>query len=237
MPVRKRTGKTLIVETAPEGQEDDISRPDETMSSEPGKEDKEFWDNGKESEVAKSEGELADRERSDEPQEIDFLKEEGRMGSPRRLFWTALAIIVVVAALGTSLLIFKDQIVNVVKIDSALKESPTPSPAIEPIPTATPLERKDLTLQVLNGSGTPGVGQKAKELLEELGYTVEKVGNAKSFDYDKTQISIKEDKKDYFDLVREDLSKDYEVEENVETLEEDSKFDAIIIIGKKIDGR
>jgi hypothetical protein len=59
-----------------------------------------------------------------------------------------------------------------------------------------------------------------------------KTGNADNFDYQKTVIQIKESKKEYFDLLKEDLSSKYTLEEEPQILSEDDKFDAVVIVGK-----
>jgi len=66
-----------------------------------------------------------------------------------------------------------------------------------------------------------------------LGYKDIAVGNADSFDFEKTEISIKEGKKDYLDILTNDLSDGYRVLEETKTLDEESEFDAVITIGKK----
>jgi len=45
-------------------------------------------------------------------------------------------------------------------------------------PEATPLPRSEITLEILNGSGIAGLAGKYKSTFEDLGYTVDSVGNA-----------------------------------------------------------
>ena len=71
-----------------------------------------------------------------------------------------------------------------------------------------------------------------KELLEGLGYKDIAIANADSFDFEKTEISIKEGKKDYLDMLTNDLSDCYRVLEETKTLDEESEFDAVVVIGK-----
>lgn len=104
--------------------------------------------------------------------------------------------------------------------------SPTPTPAIE-------LDRADLKLQVLNGSGTPGLAGEAQEYLEGLGYQDVDTGNAASYDYEETEIAIKEDKEEYLNLLIEDLSEEYTLATDTAILDEDSQYDAVVTIGKK----
>ena len=59
------------------------------------------------------------------------------------------------------------------------------TPTSEAPRTAAPSE---VTVEVFNGSGTPGVAAKAKESLEAGGFTVSSTGNADSHDYTRTEI-------------------------------------------------
>lgn len=69
---------------------------------------------------------------------------------------------------------------------------PTPVPTLTPSPT--PEAKLDLSkypITILNGSGIKGEASKAQDLLEKAGMTVASAGNAKTYDYQKTQISLK----------------------------------------------
>jgi hypothetical protein len=114
---------------------------------------------------------------------------------------------------------------------------PTPQPtenleiSVSPSPK---LNRANLKVKILNGTGIPGAAGKAAELLEKLGWEGIKIGNADSFDYEKIVIKIKDSKKDYLEILRADLSSKYALEEKTQTLAEDDKFDAIVILGKEL---
>jgi len=113
------------------------------------------------------------------------------------------------------------------------KESPTTTPAATSTPSPTPsIERSDLTVQVLNGSGVSGAAGVAKDYLEGLGYEDVETGNASLYDYEETEVSIKEDVEEYLDMIIEDLSDEYEVATDSGVLDEDGDFDVEIIIGK-----
>jgi hypothetical protein len=111
--------------------------------------------------------------------------------------------------------------------------SPTPEPVEEEVIEEPELERVNLKLQVLNGSGEKGVAGEAQEYLEGLGYEDIKIGNAKEFDYEETQIEIKSEKEEYLKMLRQDLEGEYTLADDTATLDEDSDFDAIVIIGKE----
>jgi LCP family protein required for cell wall assembly len=61
----------------------------------------------------------------------------------------------------------------------------TPPPSADAIAGVKPAE---LRVDVRNGSGVPGLGAKAADVLRRDGYVIGSVGNAASFDFDVTQI-------------------------------------------------
>lgn len=116
-----------------------------------------------------------------------------------------------------------------------LAATPTPIVVSSPTPTASSaaeLKRSDLTLEVLNGTGESGLASEAKSFLEDKGYTVSKIDNADVFGATETQISIKDSKKGYIDLLKNDLSEKYPVASDSTGLSEDSAYDAVITVGQ-----
>ena len=69
---------------------------------------------------------------------------------------------------------------------------PTASSVISPSasPSANLAKYK---ITVLNGSGIKGEASKVQDLLEKAGFTVSSTGNASSYDFTKTQISVVKD--------------------------------------------
>jgi len=67
---------------------------------------------------------------------------------------------------------------------------PTPTPTIAPLPTPTPQEvsKSDLSVEVKNGTGTPGQAGTVKSLMEEIGYSDITTGNADTTDYEQTEV-------------------------------------------------
>ena len=109
--------------------------------------------------------------------------------------------------------------------------TPTPSPEPSPTPTPTPeLNKEELRIKVLNGSGISGKASDVKNALNEAGYQEILTGNADAFDYEQTEIQVKESSMDYYDALKEDLS-DYVTLGKPETLDEDDAADVIIIVG------
>lgn len=116
------------------------------------------------------------------------------------------------------------------KAASEEEVTPTEEPEVTP---AAELDRADLKIQALNGRGVAGAAGGAKDLLEELGYADVVTGNAENYDYEETEISIKEEKEDYLEMLTDDLSEEYTLADETSTLDEDSDYDAIVIVGKE----
>ncbi len=102
--------------------------------------------------------------------------------------------------------------------------SPTPAPQ---------LNRKDLQIQVLNGSGVTGAAKVAQDYLIGVGYTVAAVGNADSTDFPTTTVAIKDSRKAYFSQLKQDLASKYTVADSPDSLAADSKYDVVITLGKE----
>jgi hypothetical protein len=115
---------------------------------------------------------------------------------------------------------------------------PTPTPnynnTVTPSPTTIPEVKLDLTeypINVMNGSGTPGLAGTVKEQLEDAGFKVDKTGNAPSYDYTKTVIKAKVDvPEDFITKLSESLGKNYEVDTK-QSLATSSADSVQVIIG------
>lgn len=102
------------------------------------------------------------------------------------------------------------------------------------VPTVEVLQKENLKIQILNGSGTEGEAAVAAQLLRDKGYLEDiATGNADSYDYLETVIQIKEDKVDFFEDLKNDLGIGYVVADNYESLDTDGEFDAIIVVGSE----
>jgi hypothetical protein len=72
----------------------------------------------------------------------------------------------------------------------------TVEPTVPPTtkPTASPsASLSKYKIKILNGSGIKGEASKVQDLLEKAGFTVSSTGNASSYDFTKTQISVVKD--------------------------------------------
>jgi len=123
------------------------------------------------------------------------------------------------------------------KVSPTAATGKTPTPTIkvssDTVDKTSGLDRKTLNVEVLNGSGTPGAGKKAADLLTGLGYKVVSTGNADSYDYATTEISTKSTKKTFLPVLEKDLSAAYTVKSDTTPLTASSSADARVIVGKK----
>jgi hypothetical protein len=67
---------------------------------------------------------------------------------------------------------------------------PTPTPTEAPTPTPTPREvsKSDLSVEIQNGTGTPGQAATVKGLLEGIEYSNITTGNADNTDHTETEV-------------------------------------------------
>ncbi len=118
-------------------------------------------------------------------------------------------------------------------------EEPTPTPEPVAIATATPeptptpaLSREEVNIKVLNGAGIAGKADEVRSILQELEYVDIVTGNANRFDYETTEIQIKEeDRQRLRALIEEDIA-DYVDDPSFTTIDEGEVADIIIIIGE-----
>lgn len=152
----------------------------------------------------------------------------------KKFIFIGLIIFVVLGVIAGGIFVYKRAMGKKETAPVVPKVSPSPTSVETPEASPAPeIKREDLKLQVLNGSGVAGAAGEAKELLEGLGYQNIETGNADSYDYEETEISIKEDKEDYLEMLRDDLADKYTLSTESATLEEESEFDAVVIIGSK----
>lgn len=150
----------------------------------------------------------------------------------KKVFFLVLLVILILVAIAGGIFVYKK---SIDQKNSSSGAVPTTTPQAEQI-TQTPaeeLKREDLKVEILNGSGTPGAAGVTQKYLEDLGYQIAKTGNAKSYTYKETEISIKEEKRPYLEMLVKDLEKNYTLATGSSFLESESEFDAVIVVGKK----
>jgi hypothetical protein len=110
-------------------------------------------------------------------------------------------------------------------------ETPTPTRVPTATPTPTPeIDRTEVNIKVLNGGGVAGKATVVKTILQKKGYEGILTGNADSFEYEKTEIRVKEEKDFLFDVVAADLADNVSVT-TPSKLDEDEAADVIVVIG------
>jgi hypothetical protein len=82
-------------------------------------------------------------------------------------------------------------------------------------------------LEVLNGSGVVGLARKAADQLQQSGYTIDSTGNAPSFNHDKTQIIVHNDKAPEVEVARMLRCSDVQYDHD-----SSAKSDMTVIVGK-----
>ena len=110
--------------------------------------------------------------------------------------------------------------------------SPTAKPTVNPVDSATGLDRSALSVEVQNGSGVTGAASKASEALKGLGYKIGSVGNADNSDYQNLTIKVKSEKSNFLPLLKKDLGFSYTIGSSSADLSSSSTSDALVIIGK-----
>ena len=123
------------------------------------------------------------------------------------------------------------------EVSSDVTLSPSPVSTETPEPTEeVEVGTSEYKVQVQNGSGVIGEADVVAEILTSGGFKNIETGNADSYTYQKTEIRVKKDTPDeVFETINKALNSDYEVILSDERLADTLPFDAIIIIGKRIE--
>jgi len=175
--------------------------------------------------IAEDKGEKEETEQEEKTEEIE------KEAQKKSLFKTIL-IVIFFACLTFLAIYFLIKKPFVFKKETKLTISPMVPETISVTPEKK-LERKDLAIRVLNGSGIAGKAGEVAAELEKLGYQISETGNADTFDYQETVIKIKEEKKDYLSLLTNDLKTLYTVRSEETFLNKEEEVDVIVIVGKE----
>lgn len=109
----------------------------------------------------------------------------------------------------------------------------SPSPLVlESTPGAT-VDKSEPAIRVLNGSGRVGLAAVVKNLLEGKGWKVSAIGNAPTYDYEKTFVRSKSAFGKFVQTIIADLSDDYSVSVSTDLLEATDSADIEVIVGAK----
>lgn len=108
-----------------------------------------------------------------------------------------------------------------------LEEGTTEEPTATPAPTQ--LEREEITLEILNGSGVAGAAGDATEIFEALGYEVVETGNAD--DTVGNEIYVNPEFEELIEVLLEDVEDELDISSISGELD-DSDASARIILGE-----
>lgn len=180
---------------------------------------------------------------SDEFKKMDTEKEHTSFNMPpntgysekksgaSKLLVLILSLIVLVLVGGTFYL-FRDRLVGS-KDNNKTTPAPTMrSPIVEetPEPTPEPIDRSNFKLRVLNGTKTSGLASDVSSKLKDLGYQIDKTGNATNSAFTSTQVRVKADSSSLLDQLIKDLSPDYTASGS-SSLKGSDTVDAEVILG------
>jgi hypothetical protein len=115
---------------------------------------------------------------------------------------------------------------------STVTPTVTPIPTLNPVDSATGLDRSKLSVTVQNGSGAAGVAGKGAANLKHLGYNVAGTGNADNFNYTNVVIQVKSASNNYLSLLQNDLGLSYTIGSTSANLPDSFSSDALVIIGQ-----
>ncbi len=143
-----------------------------------------------------------------------------------------------IAVVGATVYLLKGNIGTPSFLQS--EATPTPEPTISSVvenPTPTPeptITRADYKVRVLNGTSQSGLAGTTATKLKDLGYQIDKTGNATNSAFTQTVVRVKEGSNSaaLFDLLVKDLSSDFSAVAST-ILKAADAADAEVILGTK----
>ncbi len=104
---------------------------------------------------------------------------------------------------------------------------------VYPSPSSESVDLAQYFVQILNGSGISGEAGVVEDILAAEGFENFETGNADNYDYEETEIQLKESIPDQiFDDLERALNSDYEIVLSQEVLTSDADYDVIVVVGK-----
>lgn len=108
----------------------------------------------------------------------------------------------------------------------------SPTPSLVPSTPTPSFIKSNWTLEILNGTKTPGLAKKAAQTLENRGYKILKTGNADNSNYAKTQLFVSKAYTNQSTFFLVDINSDIKITSVAGELK-DSTATARIILGKE----
>lgn len=118
---------------------------------------------------------------------VSFPGEKKEKKSKKGLIVIVIIVLVLLAAGGWFLFQKKSKTNENISQTSSI----SPTGEIASTPTERPVDKSEVSIEILNGSGVSGEAAKLKSVLSELDYTDIEVGNASSSDYVTTEVTFK----------------------------------------------
>lgn len=163
------------------------------------------------------------------------IYQESTGGKNAKWLWLLIALIII----GALLFAYVRGIgpFGQLKKGQMVQESPSPvSFVASPSPAATSsanIDKSQIKIRVLNGSGTAGVASSAKDFIESKGYKVVSLGNAATYDFTQTVVKLKNSVMNIKDVLVSDLSGKYSVKVSSTPLEASDSADVEVTVGSK----
>jgi len=163
----------------------------------------------------------------------DTTKEVEKSGKPLlKIFLIIIVLLAIGGAVAGGIYYYKNSVSTSTTTEEGEEETSEPTSTATPVPEEA--DYSEITVSILNGSGVVGEAGNVVTLIEDIGLSDPNTGNADSYDYTTTTISLKESVSSaLYDSIQEKLSDEYIVEKSDTPLEEDSSYDIIIIVGTK----
>lgn len=136
-------------------------------------------------------------------------------------------ILIGLAVIGGTVYLLKSQF-------ESTPAEPSPSPIAIESPTPQPtqsFDRAQYKLRVLNGTSTSGLAGSVSAKLKELGYQIDKTGNAPNQNFKKTEIKTKSTTTGLSDQLLKDLPSEYSDASVAASLKDSDAADAEVILG------
>lgn len=147
-------------------------------------------------------------------------------------FHLLVLVIIGIAVIGFTVYILKG---GFGEISLTSQPSPSPSPVETPVATPTPTpepDRAQYKVRILNGSGKTGLAKTVADKLKELGYQIEKTGNATNSAFTQTIVRVKSADESAIAQVVKDLAPEFDAAGNT-SLKSDDAANIEIILGAK----
>ena len=169
--------------------------------------------------------------KSEEAPTLDLtMPEDGGGGKGKRVFIIVFILVLVLGLVAGGFYYYKTKVSGG---ETPKEETPAPSAQETPTPTLAEeeVDLSEYSVSVLNGSGIPGEAGKVETALKAQGFETIETGNAESYDYTVSEVSLKKDTPEaVYEAVKKAMA-GYKIVRQESELAESSDFDVEIIVG------